>query len=357
MPTSGMNLGLLTRLRVEGSRQLFRWARRTPWVRSRLLARRASDIAQGLDPDLAIMLELAEVTGDASAARGDPTFARRRTRYGVAIASAPPAGDVAISERTVDASARPIPARLYVPSMSGSAGPGVVFVHGGGWVTGDLDTHDTWCRRLALVGRLRVLAIAPRLAPEDPFPASLDDTLAAFRYVAHRPDAFGIDPQRLGICGDSAGGNLSAIVSLETRGDAVRPRVTGLFYPWLDATLTQPSIRTRRKGYFLDRASLDWYLGYYIGKDEGLRNNPRASPLHSSDLSGAPRTLVAVADFDPLVDEGVLYAQRLREAGTQVALLRYPSLIHGFLLMTAISPAALASAHEVARRMGEMLRE
>src|SRR5262249_42572895 len=149
---------------------------------------------------------------------------------------------------------------------------------------------------------------------------------------------------------------LSAIVGLETRSDTIRPFSTLLIYPAVDATWSQPSIRTNGSRYFLTQDCLSWYLDHYIGRDDSLRNNPRVSPLHEPDLKGAPRTLVAVAGFDPLVDEGVLYAKRLGEAGVNVDLLHYRSLIHGFILMTQASRAALHAADEIAKRAGEILR-
>lgn len=354
-----MNERMLTRLLrayVAVARPGLRFALRSASIRRRLLARRDEHLALGLDPDTAVVLAIAGLVGQDTAVSGRPEMERRMMLASVRIADDAPDGAIDVTEESIAGPSRSVPARVYVPRGLERPSPGLVFVHGGGWVTGDLDTHDTLCRRIALLGRIRVIAIAPRLAPEDPFPATLDDTLAAFRAIAARARDFGIDPARLGIGGDSAGGNLSAVVGLETRHDAVRPALTALLYPATDATWSQPSIETRGEGYLLTKASLRWYRGHYIGDDTALQRDPRVSPLLAPDVKGAPPALVAVAGFDPLIDEGLAYAKRLEEAGSSVAVLRYDTLIHGFLLMTGVSRAAMAATEEIARRIGDMLR-
>lgn len=344
-------LDALVRAYVRAARPSVRWLLGASASRRRLLARRADDVAAGLDPDTAALLALAGLIGQDAAVSGRPEAARRMMLASIRIVDDAPAGAIDVTEERIDA----IPARLYVPAGLARPSPALVFVHGGGWVTGDLDTHDTLCRRIALIARIRVIALAPRLAPEHPFPATLDDTLAGFRGVVRRGAGLGIDLERLGIGGDSAGGNLSAVVGLATREDAVRPVLTALLYPATDATWSHPSIEKRGEGYLLTRDSLHWYLGHYIGKDDGLRRDPRVSPFFAQDLAGAPRAIVAVAGFDPLVDEGVAYAKRLEEAGVAVELLTYDSLIHGFLLMTGVSRAAMVATEEIARRIGAAL--
>lgn len=342
----------LLRAYVVGSRASLQWVLRTPRARRRVLARRESDVAAGLDPDTAVVLGLAQLIGQDTAVSGAPDKERRMMRVNVRVADEMPRGDLDVRDSHID----DVPARLYVPAGLERPSPGLVFVHGGGWVTGDLETHDTLCRRIALVARIRVIAIAPRMAPENPFPATLDDTLAAFRSIARRAADYGIDPKRLGIGGDSAGGNLSAVVGVETRRDDVRPALTALLYPATDATWSHPSIQTRGHGYLLTKDSLRWYLDHYLGRDEALKRDPRVSPLFTPDLKDTPPALVAVAGFDPLVDEGVAYAKRLEEAGTKVELLRYDDLIHGFLLMTGVSSSAKRATEAIARRIGELLR-
>jgi acetyl esterase len=348
-----MRLPLLSRIKVRGGRPVVRWLHGQSWLRRRLLSGRDADLAKGLDHDVAWMLALAERAGEDELARGSPRKARRKMAESIRLVEDMPAGAVAVTDRTVPGSAGPIPARVYEPDGLPRPSPGLVFVHGGGWVTGDLDTHDTLCRRMALLGKVRVVSIAPRMAPEHPFPAPVDDTLAAFRFVAKNAGAFGIDPARLGIGGDSAGGNLSAVVGLDTRTDEVKPALTVLIYPSVDATCSQPSHRELAHGYFLTKESIDWYLGHYA--PPALRRDPRVSPLHTEDLRGAPRALIAIAGFDPLRDEAERYAERLGEAGTAVEVLRSPSLPHGFTLMTAIVPAALRATEAIARRTGELL--
>jgi len=338
---------------VSVARRALRWALQSPQLRPRLLARRAKDIAAGLDPDTAVMLAVAGLVGQDAAVSGSPSFERRMLRLNTRVADDVPSGALAIADERIDGLA----ARSYCPVGLERPSAGLVYVHGGGWVTGDLESHDSLCRRIALEARIRVIAVEPRLAPEHPFPATLEDTLAAFRAIARRAGDFGLDPKRLGIGGDSAGGNLSAIVGLETRRDEIRPALTALLYPATDATWSHRSVETRGAGYFLTKESLHWYLDHYIGHDSALRCDPRVSPLFTDDLAGAPRAIVAVAGFDPLIDEGVAYAKRLEAAGSRVDLLRYDALIHGFLLMTGVSRASMSATNEIARRIGEILRE
>jgi acetyl esterase len=226
-------------------------------------------------------------------------------------------------------------------------------MHGGGWVTGDLDTHDRFCRRLAVVGGLRVLAFDYRLAPENPFPAGVEDAVTGFRAAAASAGDLGIDPARLGIAGDSAGGNLAAVVARRTAGDALRPRVAGLIYPAVDLTCAAASHRTFGARYILTAPMIAWYLARYAPRD--LRH-PDASPLLAPDVASAPHTLVYTAHFDPLRDEGEAYAARLRDAGLAVTARRFPTLPHGFVVMAGVSRAAAAASDEIAGELGAALR-
>lgn len=352
-----MELGRLSRLKVRGMRPLVRALQQNAWLRRPLLARRAADLADGLDPDIAWMLEAGRLTGDSDLDTSSPRVARRKMAEGVLLAAWVPEGAVVTAELTVRGKTGPLRARSYVPAGLAAGSPGLVFVHGGGWVTGDLDTHDSLCRLLALEGKMRVVAIEPRLAPEHPFPAALDDTLEAFRDVARSAAGLGIDPARLGLGGDSAGGNLSASAGLELRDDTLRPALTLLIYPALDATCSSPSHRTRGQGYLLTNESVAWYLDQYVGPRADRRRDPRVSPLLAPDLHGAPRALVVVAGFDVLVDEAVAYAGRLTEASVPNELLRSPSMPHGFALLTAISRVAREDTLRFCRRAGEMLAE
>ncbi len=349
-----MDLPLLSRLRIRGGRPLVRWLQRQPWVTERLLARRAESIAKGLDPDIAWMLAAGDLTGDTGLGGTSAAIARRKMAESIGLVEDAPRGVVHTVDRTVAGAEGPLAARVYHPEGLARPSAGLVFIHGGGWVTGDLDTHDTLCRRIALVGDIRVVAIEPRVAPEAKFPAAVDDALAAFRYVAKNANDFAIDPARLGIGGDSAGGNLSAVVGLDTRGDLVKPALTCLIYPAVDATRAQPSHQELGKDYLLTSDSMAWYLEQYLPR--ASYRDPRASPLFAKDLSGAPPALIAIAGFDPLRDEAERYAERLVEAGAKVEVLRSPSLPHGFTLMTALAPAALAATEEIARRTGALLR-
>lgn len=225
-------------------------------------------------------------------------------------------------------------ARLYVPLDRGEATAGdplLVYFHGGGFVAGDLDSHDHGCRFLAGRSGTRVLAVDYRRAPEHPFPSALDDALAAFAYAVEHAPEFGADPSRVGVGGDSAGGNLAAGVALvSARSDRPGAAFQLLLYPWLDLSRKHPSYVEYGHGFYLEESELDWYRRQYL-RDETDALDPRCSPLLAEDLAGAPPAYIATAGFDPLRDEGEAYAQRLRAEGVPVALRRHIGLFHGFL--------------------------
>jgi acetyl esterase len=255
----------------------------------------------------------------------------------------------AIEPRTIAGPAGPIPARLYVPRDGRPPRPLVVYYHGGGWVVGDLDTHDATCRHLAHETAAAVLAVDYRLAPEHRFPAAVDDAVAAFGWAVREAAALGADPARVGVAGDSAGGNLAAVVAqVTTRASDARPVAQLLIYPVTDLSTKHPSYRLFSDGFFLTEADMDWYRANYL-PDESAAHDPRASPLRASDLSGLPPAVVLTAGFDVLRDEGEAYAKRLLDAGVPTELRRNAGQIHGFANAAGVSPTARATMDEAAR--------
>ena len=239
----------------------------------------------------------------------------------------PPIANVA--ERSIPGPAGPIPIRVYTPDGSAPFGV-VVYFHGGGWVAGNLDTHDDICRALANEAGCVVASIDYRLAPEHKFPAAAEDAYAATCWVAEHAAEIGGDPARLAVGGDSAGGNLTAMVALmarDRRGPAIAHQL--LIYPVTDYSFDTPSYRDNAEGYLLTRAGMEWYWGHYLASDAD-GDNPYASPLRARDLGGLPPALVITAEYDPLRDEGEAYAKRLREAGVPVMSTCYPGMIHSF---------------------------
>jgi acetyl esterase len=235
-------------------------------------------------------------------------------------------------ERTVPGAAGPLRARLYVPHAAPAPAPLLVFLHGGGWTRGSVDSHDAPCRALAQQAGIRVLSAEYRLAPEHPFPAAADDALAVWRHVAAEPEAYGGEPGRLAIGGDSAGGNLAAVTAIGARDAGLpAPALQLLIYPATDLSRKHPSIRTFSTGYLLSEADTDRYKRLYV-PDPARWSDPRASPFLAPDLAGLAPAAVLTAAADPLRDEGEAYAARLREAGVQVHDRRHPHL-HGFLNM------------------------
>ncbi len=207
----------------------------------------------------------------------------------------------------------------------------IVFFHGGGHVIGDLDTHDQPCRFLARHSGALVLSVDYRLAPEHRFPAAVDDALAAFRWAHREAEALGGDPRRIAVAGDSAGGNLAAVVALRAKLDGgPAPAFQALIYPVTDYSANHRSAELFGEGFFLTQRQMDWYRDHYFATEDE-RRDPSASPLLASDLSGLAPALVVTAGFDPLRDEGEAYAKRLREAGVATTLRREPDLVHGFI--------------------------
>jgi acetyl esterase len=242
--------------------------------------------------------------------------------------------------------------RVYRPTNDPSL-PGLVFFHGGGWVRGSLATHDVLCRSLANAAECVVVSVDYRLAPEHPFPAAIDDAWAATRWVAANAAQLGIDPNRLAIGGDSAGGNLSAAVTLLAR-EQGGPKLVYqvLIYPVVDYNLETQSYRDCAEGYILTREAMIWYWKLYLADVEANADDVRASPMRARDLGTLPPALVVTAEYDPLRDEGRAYADRLQADGSPAEYREYPGLLHGF----ATSAGVLDLGRQAVRETAETLR-
>jgi acetyl esterase len=252
-----------------------------------------------------------------------------------------------VTDRVLSGPGGDIPVRVYVPTDEPGPRPVLVYFHGGGWVIGSVDTHDGTVRAVADGSGVTVVSVDYRLAPEHPFPAAIDDCLAAVRWVVQHADELDVDPGRLALGGDSAGGNLAAIAAQELNmsGDA-SVRFQLLVYPVTDGTMAHPSIDENAEGYFLTKATMTWFWQQYVG--DGDRTGPRVSPLHASDdaLAAAPPTLVITAEYDPLRDEGEAYAARLAAAGVDATATRYDGMIHGFFSLRDLIPEGKAAVDQ-----------
>jgi len=247
-----------------------------------------------------------------------------------------------VVDRSIPGPAGDVAVRVYRPAGDGPFG-GLVFYHGGGWVIGDLDTHDPLCRQLCLQAGVVVVSVDYRLAPEHTYPAGTDDSWAALQWVASNAAELEVDPDRLAIGGDSAGGNISALMAIRARdegGPALRLQL--LIYPATDLTMEHPSIKENGVGYFLTEESMVWFTGHYIGADRehGDPTDAQLSPLRAESLAEVAPARVITAEFDPLRDEGDAYAARLADEGVEVEHDQNPGMIHGFFQMGALSPAA-----------------
>jgi acetyl esterase len=268
-----------------------------------------------------------------------PQAARAAMRSGIFRGSNEPIGKS--EDRTIRGDAGDIPVRIYTPvDTADGALPGLIIFHGGGFVIGDLETHDDLCRCLCNGSGCRVVSVDYRLAPEHPFPAAVDDCWFVTRYVASNPGEFGIDASRLAVGGDSAGGNLAAVVTQLAKQAGGPPiKFQLLIYPvtQLGSSKETASMRENAKGYFLEKEGMDWFTRCYVS-DPAHRNDPRVSPLLCKDLAQLPPAYVITAGFDPLRDEGRDYADALDRAGVSVTYVHYPSMVHGFFSFRSLVP-------------------
>jgi len=347
---------LTPRERAE-ARLLGRISRLSPATRRRLLRERPIVVeGQVLDPAVQLTLRLMELVREPRIETLDLLGGRTALRRGALLAAGRPVPVGAVHGLTVDGAAGPLPARHYRPPGDADGRPLLLFLHGGGYATGDLDSHDAPCRLLCAHAGVHVLAVDYRLAPEHPFPAAFDDALAAWRWTAAHAGELGADPKRLAIGGDSAGGNLSATVSLASaRADERAPDVQLLLYPGIDFDEARPSRETFGDGFFLTAPLIDWFLRHYLDGVEVDRRDPRLSPIHAEDLGGLPAAIVVTAGFDPLRDEGEDYAAALAAAGNPVVQRRHPSLIHGFINTLGVGTASREALVETAGTLRALL--
>lgn len=273
-------------------------------------------------------------------------------RVRAAPSSSPPAPQMKrVSEEDLGNGLR---VRVYVPDGEPPF-PVMVYFHGGGWVSGDLEMHDATCRRLAHRAQCTVVNVDYRLAPEHRFPAAFDDAYRATVWARARASDFSADGDRLVVAGSSAGGNLAAAVALRAR-DHSGPTIAlqALVYPVTDAAMASDSMRELAVGYLLERRLMQWYWNQYC-PNETERRNPWASPMAAESLAGLPPALVVTAELDPLRDEGEAFAQRLEAEGGEAEVMRYPGQVHGFMGLLGVIADADAALDDLADRIAARL--
>ena len=303
-----------------------------------------------LAPEIQLLLALNERRPQPPLQSLSPQQARLTRRRQAAVYAGRPALVGAVSDVVIDAPTL-LPARHYQPAEPGGPHPLLVFYHGGGFMFGDLDTHDGVCRLLCRHAGSHVLAVDYRLAPEHPFPAAVEDARAAFGWACANAARLGADASRVGVAGDSAGGNLAAAVALRARVSGPTLAAQVLVYPVTDSGRDTPSYRDNGDGYLLTEPDMAWFWDCYLGPD-GDPADPFASPLRAADLAGLPPALVITAEYDPLRDEGEAYARHLDGFDVPVEAHRFDGMVHGFLGMEQLVP----EADQAIARIGTFLR-
>ena len=304
-----------------------------------------------LDPQIAVLLQLLDSPGVVPIYEGTPEQGRAGFRAMTCDLVQPdqvvPVGKV--EEITVPGADGELAARVYRPEGVDPR-PTLVYFHGGGFVIGDLDTHDQTCRRICRDADTVVLSVAYRLAPEHPYPAGVDDAVVAAAWAADHLDELG-GADRLAVGGDSAGGSLAALVA-----QTMRERLVAqvLLYPTVDPVTDYPSRGENGMGYFLDNPTMEWFAGHYLSGAAADPADPRLVPMAGS-LEGCPAAVVATAEYDPLRDEAEAYADKLAAAGVPVDRVRYDGLIHGFADMAGMSTACAAAASDLGARIRRVL--
>ena len=303
-----------------------------------------------LDPSFRALLDRAAVLDTFDIRQVEPAQLRQLMKL-ITVADGPLEDVASVDGLTIPGPAGDIPARVYRPADPPSAPPAVlVWYHGGGFTIGDLDTADPTCRKLANRAGALVVSVDYRLAPEHPAPAPVDDAWAALRWVHEHAGDIGGDPNRLAVGGDSAGGTLSAVVAVLARNAGIELRHQLLIYPATDLTMSYPSHDENAFGFMLTRDMVLWFYDKYLGPS-GDPKDPLVSPLFTDDVAGVAPAHVLVAEYDPLRDEGVAYAERLRAAGVAVELNHYDGMLHGFFQMAAMTPVADAAVTSAAANL------
>lgn len=259
-----------------------------------------------------------------------------------------------VEDRTIEGRNGTIPIRIYIPEKVNKV-PVITFYHGGGFVIGTLNTHDKACRRLCKMNRAIVVAVDYRLAPEHKFPAAVEDCYDATKWVSENIHKYGGNAEKLVVMGDSAGGNLAAVVAIQAR-DLGTPKIAAqvLIYPMTNAKMEHPSITSNGKGYILTKDLMTWFTNHYT-RSEADKLNPLMSPLFTKDLTNLPPALVQTAEFDPLRDEGMEYQEKLKAAGNEVQYTNYEGLIHTYITMPDFSKKCMAAHREIADFLSEVL--
>jgi acetyl esterase len=303
-----------------------------------------------LDPHLAGVLQMLAAANKKSTAEGTPEEGRAGY-LALTIGTLTPEQRIpvaSVQDIVVPGGAGSIPARIYRPEGSGPF-PTVVYFHGGGYVIGNLDTHDNMCREICRGAQAVVLSVDYRLAPEHPFPAGIEDAIAAAKWAVNHARELGGNAV-VAVAGDSAGGNFSAVVSQQMRDAGIALAAQFLIYPAVDhVAAVYPSAEQNARGYFLEVDTMAWFYNHYAGSYTNTMD-PRLAPMQAASLAHLPPAVIVTAEFDPLRDQGEAYANALRAAGSQAELIPGPGMIHGFFDMGRWSPGAQAIiTHSIAR--------
>jgi acetyl esterase len=308
-----------------------------------------------IDPDTKAVLDMIRLASRPPFETLTPAEAREAYTASRRVLQLPPEDVAESRDATVEGPLGPVGIRLYRPAGTEAAAvlPALVWYHGGGWLLGDLDSHDVACRRFANAVKCRVVSVDYRMAPEHVFPAAVNDCVAATKYVFEHAAELGVDPGRIAVGGDSAGGNLAAVIALMSR-DGSLPKIAFqlLVYPATDMMMTTVSSTTIGPGVPLTSATMKWFIDYYA---KGFETDWRASPIRAANLAGTAPALVLTCTNDPLRDEGIDYARRLEREGVRVVHLHYSDQIHGFLGMGRIIRAADQAIDVMARVLKQTL--
>jgi acetyl esterase len=305
----------------------------------------------GLDPHIRLLLAFRQLEGGGSLVTRDAVKSRRHFRREMLSIAGKPTPVAAVKDFSIPGPAGDLAVRHYMPEQGKTttkSAPLLVFYHGGGFVVGDLDTHDEACRLLCHYGRMQVLSVDYRLAPEHPAPAAVDDCIAALKWANAHAAELGADPARVCVGGDSAGGNLSAVVSQQTKGTPEAPAAQLLFYPVVDLINEYESRKNFTQGLFLSDMDIEEANYAYVGLSDLTLESPLVTPI-LGDMSNLPPALMVSAAYDVLCDEGEAYAHRMRELGNRVMLERIESHGHGFINLTFLNLSAKQTTIKIAQ--------